>query len=224
MITIDIRVKKIMDLFHIHNQQIYVVGGAVRDLFLNYLPFDYDLTTSATPNLIKSILKDYSLDLKGQQWGSFSLILDNLNLQITTMRKEEFKNIHYPSKVIFTTLLDEDLQRRDFTINAICFNKNGLYDKFNGLDDLKNRTLTLIGDKSLRFKQDPLRILRAIRFAINLDLNIEEETLFYIKKDFSLVNKLNKNLINKEIKKINQEKAFNNPLNQLILPLLNYKL
>ncbi len=224
MINIDNNIDKIIKLFNDHKKEIYVVGGATRDLLLGLTPLDYDLTTNALPHEIETILKGYKVDKRGKHFGSYSLVIDNLSIQITTYRKEIYSKVHYPSKVVFTDKLEEDLERRDFTINAICYANNKLIDKFDGLGDLENKLIRLIGDKALRFKEDPLRILRAIRFAIDFDFQIEKETLAHLKLNVPLISELSSNLLNKEIDKIDLIKHFKNPLIQLILPFVNYKL
>lgn len=217
MLNIDKDAKLIFDLFKKHNQEIYLVGGAVRDLLLKKVVTDYDFATPCLPIKIETILKDFKVDKKGKDFGSFSFKIENKTFQITTFRKEKYTGIHYPSKITFIKSLKKDARRRDFTINAIYFKEGKLYDPQNGLKDLKNKKIKLIGKKNKRLKEDPLRILRAIRFAANLNFNIEPRTLKALKDNFYLLKKINKNLLTKELTLINIEKISDNLLKELIL-------
>lgn len=116
-----------------------MVGGCVRDSILNLTPNDYDITTSATPQEIMNIFKDYKIIDTGIKHGTVSIILNNNIYEITTYRIEgEYENNRRPKNVEFTSNIEEDLKRRDFTINAMAYNEQfGIVDKFNGLEDLQ---------------------------------------------------------------------------------------
>ena len=181
----------------------YIVGGYVRDNILGILSDDVDITTNATPMEIMNIFKDDECINTG--YGSVRLIYKNNRFEITTFRKEDgyFDNRH-PSKIIYINNLAEDLQRRDFTINALCLDKDGnLIDLINGKKDLDAHILKTIGDSDKSFKNDALRIIRAIRFASYLDFTISDD----IKK--AIIN--NKHLLKKisyERKKNELDKIF----------------
>lgn len=156
----------------------YIVGGSIRDLILNKEPADYDITTNAQPNEIIGVFKDYKTILTGIEFGTVIVVLNGKNIEITSYRIEgEYRDGRKPSKVYFTGDLEEDLARRDFTINSMAYNKNiGLIDPFNGRGDLKSRLIKTVGNPRERFAEDHLRILRAIRFASQLGFSIESNT------------------------------------------------
>ena len=156
----------------------FVVGGAVRDLLLNKDVYDYDITTNADPNSIKMVFSDYKTFDVGRKFGTVTVLIDKDKIDITPYRKEDnYKDHRHPDTVSFSTELKEDLSRRDFTINAMCIDKDlNVVDLFGGLDDLKNRQIRCIGDPYTRFDEDGLRILRAIRFKARLDFSIEKNT------------------------------------------------
>lgn len=155
-----------------------IVGGCVRDFLLGKNPCDYDLTTDATPDEMRKVFSDMrTLDI-GIKHGTLTVLLDGEPFEITTYRCDgEYVDHRHPSEVSFTRTLSEDLKRRDFTMNAICYNeKDGFTDLFSGIDDIKNSIVRAVGDPDRRFDEDALRILRAVRFASVLGFDIEEET------------------------------------------------
>jgi len=166
----------------------YLVGG-VRDLILRREVHDWDLTTSALPDEIKAIFSDCSQNTVGERFGTVVIHFGNVFLDITTFRKEgDYKDHRHPGSVQFTKNLFEDLKRRDFTINAIVYHpKKGFRDFFCGKRDLKKRLIRAIGDADQRFRQDAVRILRALRFASVLGFDIEEKTRAAIHRNKELV-------------------------------------
>jgi len=147
----------------------FVVGGYVRNNLLGINSRDVDICTNALP---KDIIKIFNLkkDTK-DNYGSVNIITKKYNIDITTYRKESNYNLHKP-EVEFINNIDDDLERRDFTINAILLNSNNeLIDKYNGIEDLNNKLLKCIGNTKEKLTNDPLRILRALRFSIIYDLN-----------------------------------------------------
>ena len=154
----------------------YIVGGCVRDSILGIIPGDWDITTLATPIEVKNIFK-YTVDT-GIKHGTVSVIRNKTNYEITTYRIDgDYSDGRHPDKVEFSTNLEEDLKRRDFTINAMAYShKSGLIDLFGGIKDLDNRLISCVGDPKERFSEDALRMLRAIRFAAQLEFRIEEDT------------------------------------------------
>jgi tRNA nucleotidyltransferase (CCA-adding enzyme) len=161
-----------------HNKECYVVGGAIRSMLLGLPVHDYDLTTNALPDEMEEIFSDYHTIETGIQHGTLTVISDHHPIEITTYRKDgEYKDHRRPDQVIFTTAIQEDCARRDFTVNAFCYDGKGeIRDFFNGMEDLHNHVIRCIGDPYRRFEEDALRILRAIRFAAQLNFTIEENT------------------------------------------------
>ena len=156
----------------------FLVGGCVRDSLLNKKPKDYDITTNALPEQIKQTFKDYTTIDTGIKYGTIVVVINRKNIEITTFRQESnYLDNRRPEIVKFDTSVNNDLSRRDFTINALAYNKEqGIVDLFNGTEDLKNKVIRCVGDANLRFQEDGLRILRALRFASQLGFEIEEET------------------------------------------------
>ena len=154
----------------------FAVGGCVRDTILNRIPGDWDITTSAKPVEVKAVFGK-TVDT-GLQHGTVTVIRDHVGYEITTYRIDgEYEDGRHPREVEFTSDLREDLRRRDFTINAMAYSpETGLVDIFGGMEDLKNRTIRCVGNAVERFGEDALRIMRAVRFASQLDFSIEEET------------------------------------------------
>ena len=155
-----------------------VVGGSVRDHLLGREPSDFDLTTNATPDEMKLAFKGLRTVDTGIKHGTVSVILDGEQYEVTTYRKDgEYKDHRHPVNVTFTNELLDDLSRRDFTVNAMCYNPDeGITDAFGGKGDLQNGIIRAVGDPWRRFDEDALRILRAVRFASTLGFRIEDET------------------------------------------------
>lgn len=163
-----------------HKYTAYVVGGCVRDSLLNKQPKDWDMTTDATPDEIKEVFKDYPIiNNNGEKHGTITVRYNNENYEITTFRVDgDYTDHRRPDSVNFTLNLKDDLARRDFTINAMAANEKGeIIDYFNGIQDLENKIVRAVGNPRDRFEEDALRILRMIRFASELDFNIDLSTL-----------------------------------------------
>lgn len=154
----------------------YAVGGCVRDTLLSRKPGDWDITTSAKPGQVKEIFR-HTVDT-GIQHGTVTVICHNMGYEVTTYRIDgEYEDNRHPSQVEFTSNLLLDLERRDFTINAMAYNpREGLVDAFDGIGDLKRGLIRCVGDANLRFDEDALRMLRAVRFSGQLGFRIEERT------------------------------------------------
>ncbi len=155
----------------------YVVGGCVRDSILNREPEDWDITTSAKPEQVKALFAR-TIDT-GLQHGTVTVMLDKDGFEVTTYRLDgEYEDGRHPKSVTFTSDLEEDLKRRDLTINAMAYNdREGLVDLFGGMDDLEAGVIRCVGNPEERFREDALRILRAIRFSAQLGYTIEAGTL-----------------------------------------------
>lgn len=154
----------------------YIVGGCVRDAVLGRIPGDWDITTSARPEQVKKLFKR-TIDT-GIKHGTVTVMFDKEGYEVTTYRIDgEYTDHRRPDEVRFTSSLDEDLKRRDFTINAMAYShKDGIIDIFGGIDDLNNKVIRAVGNPGDRFDEDALRILRAIRFAGQLGFDIERDT------------------------------------------------
>lgn len=154
----------------------YAVGGCVRDTLLGREPKDWDITTSARPEAVKSLFS-HTIDT-GIQHGTVTVMLDHVGYEVTTYRIDgEYEDSRHPKEVIFTGNLVEDLKRRDFTINAMAYNdESGLVDAFEGEQDLEKGVIRCVGNAHDRFGEDALRMLRAVRFAAQLGFSIEEQT------------------------------------------------
>lgn len=191
-------IKKILETLENEGYQAYLVGGYVRDYLLGVTSFDVDIATDALPKDIHRIFNSIK-----NNYGSVNIKVDKLNVDITTFRKDLNYVNRRPSKVVYINNLKDDLERRDFTINAICMNKNGkIIDLLNGCKDLDRRTIKMIGSIDVKLKEDPLRIMRAIRFACILDFKIEDELYEKIKEYRYLVGDLSKERIKNELDKI----------------------
>ena len=178
----------------------YIVGGCVRDSILGRTPHDWDICTSATPSEMLEIFKDKKIIETGLQHGTVTVVVNGEPYEITTYRIDGiYSDNRRPDTVIFTDKLVEDLRRRDFTINAMAYNdEEGLIDPFNGMEDIKYKKINCVGFAEDRFGEDALRILRAIRFAAQLEFTIMPGTDWEIHKQY-------KNLENISIERINSE-------------------
>ena len=187
----------------------YIVGGCVRDAIMGIAPHDWDMTTSATPQEIKSIFS-HTVDT-GIKHGTVTVVLNRENYEITTYRVEgDYKDCRHPSQVSFTRDLHEDLLRRDFTMNAIAYcQSEGYVDIFGGIGDIESRVIRGVGDASERFREDALRMLRAIRFSVQLDFDIEEKTKEALKENAVLIGKISAERIREELTKTITGNALN---------------
>lgn len=188
--------------------EIYLVGGSVRDLLANRKVKDWDLTTNATP---EEMLKLFPEGFYDNQFGTVGIPIETLEetehknvVEVTTYRTERgYKDHRHPEKVEWGKSVEEDLSRRDFTINAIALDFDSkVIDPFNGKDDLKNNLIKAVGDPKQRFKEDALRLMRAIRFAAQLGYQIEEQTLKAITEDAPLLSEIAKERVRDELIKI----------------------
>lgn len=156
-----------------------IVGGPVRDFLLGKEPHDFDITTPATPDEVKAVFSDLRIADTGIKHGTVSIIINHLSYEVTTYRIDgEYKDSRHPESVTFTDRLSEDLARRDFTVNAICYNpRDGITDLYGGREDIQRRILRAVGEPEKRFTEDALRILRGARFSATLGFEIEGGTL-----------------------------------------------
>ena len=218
------KVKYIINKIYENNYEAYIVGGCVRDVLLGLEPNDYDITTSATPKVILDIFKDFKCIKTGIVHGTVSVIIDGDIYEITTYRIEgEYKDHRRPDVVDFTNKLEEDLKRRDFTINAMAYNeKVGLVDLFKGREDLNKKLIKTVGNPYDRFNEDGLRMIRAIRFSSKLDFTIEKETLLAIYDNAKIIKNISLERITDEFSKIILSKNPENLINLFKTKLLEY--
>lgn len=197
-------VEFIIDTIYENGYEAFIVGGCVRDFILGISPNDYDIATSANPEKILSIFKNFKTITNGIKHGTVGIIIDDNIYEITTYRIEsEYENNRRPKEVKFTKNIIEDLKRRDFTINAMAYNyKIGLIDEFGGIKDVNQNLIRTVGNPDERFNEDGLRIIRAIRFSSKLGFKIEANTLTSIYKNSKLIKNISKERITDEFNKI----------------------
>ena len=196
------------DLFNKHGYKLYLVGGTVRDYLLGLPLTDMDAVTDATPIEIIKFLP--TADTTFAHLGSLKYKDENgVKFDITTLREESgYLDSRHPSKVIFVDDPKDDYQRRDFTVNAMYMDKDlKIYDFCGGQQDLKNRILRMVGNPDQRLKEDPLRILRAIRFHLMYNLKIEDSLMEAMRDRFYLLKNLNDAKIESEMSKIDLTKS-----------------
>lgn len=180
----------------------WIVGGAVRTMLLNKTPHDWDVTTDAKPDEVSKIFP-HAIET-GVMYGTVTVILDDLPIQVTTFRKEsEYENFRKPKDVHYVQNILDDLSRRDFTMNAIAYDPidQRVEDPFGGVDDIEQQWIKAVGDANVRFQEDALRILRAIRFESQLGFFIEENTRTSMSTHSSLIQKLSHERIQTELSK-----------------------
>ena len=188
-------------LYREHGFSLYMIGGTSRDYLLGLACADFDFVTDATPEETSLFLPE--ANYRFAAFGSIKVKTEGISCDVTTLRKEEGYSDHrHPSKVTFIRDLEEDSWRRDFTINALYMDTDGkVMDYHNGLEDLANKTIRFIGDPRKRILEDPLRILRARRFAHRLGFSIETKTLEAMEELHDELNKLNPDKVLMESKK-----------------------
>ena len=181
-IQIPEKARYIIETITAAGYEAYAVGGCVRDSILGRQPQDWDITTSANPMQVKALFPR-TIDT-GLQHGTVTVLLGREGFEVTTYRIDgKYEDSRHPKEVIFTPSLEEDLRRRDLTINAMAYNDQaGLVDIYGGMDDINAKIIRCVGDPIERFGEDALRILRAIRFSAQLGYDIDKKTLEAIEK------------------------------------------
>ncbi|WP_192797504.1 CCA tRNA nucleotidyltransferase [Psychrobacillus glaciei] len=179
----------------------YVVGGAVRDFIRGVSANDVDVTTNATPNEVKQLF-EHTIDV-GIEHGTVLVVVKE-SIEVTTFRSEDtYSDFRRPDNVMFVRSLQEDLQRRDFTMNAMALTKNDeLIDYFDGRADIKQKLIRAVGDPFKRFSEDALRMLRAIRFSAQLDFSLHGNTLEAIEMQHKLIDRVSLERVKVELEKI----------------------
>lgn len=188
-ISIPRKPKLIIDRLLENGYEAGLVGGCLRNLILNIPVKDYDIATSASTEEMKVIFHELTIISLGEKFGTLILVVEGENIEVTTFRKEStYLDNRHPEQVEFIGNIEEDLKRRDFTINALYYNdKTGLIDLFQSRKDLNERIIRAVGEPNERFKEDSLRILRGLRFAARLDFKIEANTKKAILQSYHLL-------------------------------------
>ncbi len=206
--TLPKEVKEIIKALESAEFEAYAVGGCVRDFVLSNVeglsiePYDWDITTNAKPEEVQKIFKNSVYE---NQFGTVAINTESKNerlkiIEITTYRVEEkYTDKRHPDIVKFTNKIDDDLSRRDFTVNAIAYDGKKFIDPFNGQKDIKNKIIRAVGEPYKRFNEDALRLMRAIRFAVQLNFTIEEETAKAIKENSNDIVAISKERIRDEL-------------------------
>lgn len=201
MLTLPKEVQTFMHTLEKGNYKIYVVGGPVRDLLLGKSVTNWDFATDATP---QQILQLFPQGFYNNTFGTVGISKrEGMLFEITTFRKEgEYKDLRHPQKVGWAKTIEEDLARRDFTINAMAYDGKKIVDLYRGQEDLKKKLIRAVGDPEKRFSEDALRLMRAIRLASELGFLIEDDTRVSIQKKGQLITKISWERIRDELFKI----------------------
>lgn len=201
-------VKKIFNIFDREWTPIYLVGGCVRDMLLGTTPKDYDFTVETPPENIENILRLYHIPFNAMsaRYGTIVARIGNEEYEITSTRKEaDYVDNRHPEEVIFGVSIEEDLKRRDFTINTMAMDSKGnIIDSFDGNKcfDLENHLIKTVGNPETRFKEDPLRIMRALRFSITKEFQLDAATQKAMVDCKDMLNNISKERITAELRKI----------------------
>lgn len=196
--------QKIIEIFKASGYNCYYVGGCVRDALLNREVYDFDLATNASPETIKKIFGDFSLDLKGEKFGTIGIISNGKEYETTSFRQENgYGDFRHPQKVEYCAGLTADAYRRDFRCNALYYNADsGIIDPTGGINDVKNKIVCAVGNPEERFLEDALRVLRALRFCSSLGFSLEENTAAALRFCAEKTKRISKERVLGEIKRI----------------------
>ncbi len=203
-ITIPDYVRKTLDILERRGYSAYIVGGCVRDALMGKAPHDYDVCTDCLPEQTVKLFSGFYTIETGLKHGTLTVMSEGKPVEITTFRSDgEYADHRRPQSVRFEKKLSEDLKRRDFTVNSMCYNeKEGLIDLYGGAEDLQNGVIRCVGNPIERFDEDALRIMRALRFASVLGFEIEENTAAAARKQSQLLNSISAERILTELKKL----------------------
>jgi len=184
---------------------IFFVGGSVRDAILGIIPNEIDMATNAKPEQIIDIFKE--VDLVGKKYGVIGVLVDEFKFDIASFRKDGlYVDGRRPKNIEFTLSMEEDSNRRDFTMNALYYNPNTkqIFDYHDGSNDIKNKIIKTIGSAEFKLKEDGLRVLRAFKFKAKLGFKIDDDILEVIKNSKNLLSGISKKRISKELEDINK--------------------
>ena len=198
------KVKTVLSTLKSNGFSAYLVGGCVRDQLLLRQISDYDITTDATPDEILKVFDSFHTIKTGIKHGTVTVIIDKTPFEITTFRTDGiYQDNRHPSDVRYVKNLKEDLARRDFTINSMAMEENQtIIDYYNSIDDINNKIIRCVGNPDLRFKEDSLRILRALRFSSQLGFKIEDDTKAAIYENKHLLHNISAERISQEFSKL----------------------
>ncbi len=220
--------KMILDRLHANQYEAYVVGGCVRDSLLGKIPSDWDICTNARPDEVKACFRDHSVIDTGIKHGTVSIVCDDDIYEVTTYRSDgDYTDHRRPVSVTFVPDLESDLERRDFTMNAMAYNdEEGIIDLHGGQEDIRLGVVRCVGDADERFQEDALRILRALRFASVYNFTVASATRRAIYRNTELLHFVSSERIMSELKKllVGQNASFvirnNRPVFTLLFPEL----
>lgn len=226
------KLDKLSQLFSKNNYELYMVGGAVRDILTNKAPHDYDFATNATPDQMLKIAEESNIEVipTGIKYGTVTFRIDDQSFEVTTYRADgNYSDGRRPDQVTFSTNILDDLSRRDFTVNAIALNMlssvNEYVDPFNGIKDIENKVIRTVGDPVERFIEDGLRILRAIRFKFKFGFDVEENTYKAILDSWKLLDHVSQERITSEFLQILDYCTINSQQDALLMDgLIHYLL
>ncbi len=195
-------VREILDRLERNGYMAYLVGGVVRDIVMGRQPKDYDIATSAAPARVRELFP--KVVPTGEKHGTVTVFVNGLGVEVTTLRREgRYSDHRRPDSVRFTGSLKEDLSRRDFTINSLAAGPEGVvYDFFGGLRDIAGGIIRAVGNPKRRFREDALRMLRAVRFSCQTGFTIEERTLESIRINRRLITRVSAERIREELNAI----------------------
>jgi len=204
MMNIPEHINKVLNILNNNGFECYLVGGCVRDSLMGKVAHDFDVTTNALPDEIIDCFKGMRIIETGLKHGTVTVVSDGENVEITTYRIDgKYVDNRHPERVIFTRDIDQDLSRRDFTVNALAYSPyNGLVDLFGGADDLRDKIIRCVGNPDIRFNEDGLRIMRALRFSSVLDFEIDYDTAKSIHQCKKLLCNISRERIFSEFKKL----------------------
>ena len=202
--NIPVPVQKAIHIIENNGFEAYLVGGCVRDMLMGKIPHDYDITTNALPLMVKDMFTGYTVVETGLQHGTVTVVIDKENIEITTYRIDgEYADNRRPDSVMFTASVADDLARRDFTVNAMAYSpERGIVDLFGGEEDIQKGVIKCVGNPDLRFNEDGLRIMRALRFAAVLGFEIEKETSESIHRNKHLLENISAERIYSEFSRL----------------------
>lgn len=201
-------IKTILTILHHAQAEAFLVGGCVRDMILKRPIHDYDITTNLSPSQVQLLFqeKGYTVLSTGIAYGTVSILIHRQIIEITTYRMEtSYQNHRFPSQFHYTKNIEEDLKRRDFTMNAIAYHPQiGYVDPYQGYEDIQKACIRCVGNPHQRFQEDALRILRALRFSCTLSFSIEKDTAIAIQKNAHLLTHISQERIRNEFTKMLQ--------------------
>ncbi|MDE6476212.1 MAG: [cytidine(C)-cytidine(C)-adenosine (A)]-adding enzyme, partial [Erysipelotrichaceae bacterium] len=206
-------IKTILTILHHAQAEAFLVGGCVRDMILKRPIHDYDIATNLSPSQVQLLFqqKGYTVVSTGIAYGTVSILIHHQIVEVTTYRMEtSYQNHRFPSQFHYAKNIEEDLKRRDFTMNAIAYHPQiGYIDPYQGYEDIQKACIRCVGDPHQRFQEDALRILRALRFSCTLSFSIKKDTAKAIQKNTHLLTHISQERIRNEFTKMLQSNAEN---------------